>query len=55
MFKELTRVKQYFEKIEALEKPPEPRKINLDKEAATRFIKHGLVFPHLLRNATNSD
>lgn len=43
MFKELTRVKQYFEKIKALETEPEKRTMSLDKQAAGRFIKHGLV------------
>jgi exosome complex protein LRP1 len=43
VFKELTRVKQYFEKIKALEAGPEKRTMILDKGAAERFIKHGLV------------
>lgn len=43
MFRELTRVKQYFEKIKALETEPEQRKMTLDKGAANRFVKHGLV------------
>jgi len=43
VFRELTRVKQYFEKIKALETEPEERPMSLDKEAAGRFIKHGLV------------
>lgn len=43
MFRELTRVKQYFEKIKALEMEPEKRTMTLDKQAAGRFIKHGLV------------
>lgn len=43
VFRELTRVKQYFEKIKALETEPEERAMTLDKEAAGRFIKHGLV------------
>lgn len=43
VFKELTRVKQYFEKIKALETEPEKRTMALDKQAASRFIKHGLV------------
>lgn len=46
VFKELTRVKQYFEKIKALETGPEKRTMTLDKEAAGRFIKHGLVSIH---------
>jgi hypothetical protein len=43
VFRELTRVKQYFGKIQALETEPEQRTMTLDKEAAGRFIKHGLV------------
>lgn len=43
MFRELTRVKQYFAKITALEAEPEKRTLTLDKQAASRFIKHGLV------------
>ncbi|KAJ5472544.1 hypothetical protein N7530_006545 [Penicillium desertorum] len=42
VFRELTRVKQYFEKIKALETEPEERSMTLDKAAANRFIKHGL-------------
>ncbi|KAL3472640.1 hypothetical protein BJX99DRAFT_235068 [Aspergillus californicus] len=43
VFRELTRVKQYFEKIKALETEPEKRRMVLDKQAAGRFIKHGLA------------
>ncbi|KAJ9252343.1 hypothetical protein DTO207G8_1942 [Paecilomyces variotii] len=43
VFRELTRVKQYFEKIKALETEPEERTMTLDKQAAGRFIKHGLA------------
>ncbi|KAJ5726383.1 uncharacterized protein N7483_007740 [Penicillium malachiteum] len=43
VFQELTRVKQYFEKIKSLEAEPEQRSMTLDKDAATRFIKHGLA------------
>ncbi|GAB1196021.1 hypothetical protein APSETT444_005287 [Aspergillus pseudonomiae] len=43
VFRELTRVKQYFEKIKALEAEPEQRTLTLDKQAASRFIKHGLA------------
>ncbi|KAL3466776.1 Sas10/Utp3/C1D family-domain-containing protein [Aspergillus heterothallicus] len=43
VFRELTRVKQYFEKIKILETPPEQRAMVLDKQAAGRFIKHGLA------------
>ena len=47
VFRELTRVKQYFEKIKALETEPEERSMTLDKAAANRFIKHGLVSVNL--------
>jgi len=44
VFKELTRVKQYFGKIKAAEAPSSERPvISLDKQAAARFIKAGLV------------
>ena len=43
VFRELTRVKQYFEKIKVLETEPEERTMTVDKAAAGRFIKHGLV------------
>lgn len=43
VFRELTRVRQYFEKIKALETEPEQPTMKLDKAAAGRFIKHGLV------------
>ncbi|KAB8236809.1 Sas10/Utp3/C1D family-domain-containing protein [Aspergillus alliaceus] len=43
VFRELTRVKQYFDKIKALETEPEQRTLTLDKQAASRFIKHGLA------------
>ncbi|RAL06420.1 uncharacterized protein BO80DRAFT_498509 [Aspergillus ibericus CBS 121593] len=43
VFRELTRVKQYFAKITALETEPEKRTLTLDKQAASRFIKHGLA------------
>jgi exosome complex protein LRP1 len=43
VFRELTRVKQYFDKIKDLETEPEQRTMTLDKAAAGRFIKHGLV------------
>lgn len=43
VFKELTRVKQYFQKIKDIETPPEKPTMALDKQAAGRFIKHGLV------------
>ncbi|EFW18500.1 hypothetical protein D8B26_005271 [Coccidioides posadasii str. Silveira] len=43
VFKELTRVKQYFAKIKNLETVPEKPTMTLDKQAAARFIKHGLA------------
>lgn len=45
VFREITRVRQYFAKMKALEEPEEPeqRTMVLDKAAAGRFIKHGLV------------
>lgn len=45
VFKELTRVKQYFEKIKNAEATPESVRpaVTLNKEAAQRVIKHGLV------------
>ncbi|KAJ5288547.1 hypothetical protein N7478_001577 [Penicillium angulare] len=43
VFRELTRVKQYFQKIKSLETEPEQRTMTLDKGAAGRFIKHGLA------------
>lgn len=55
VFRELTRVKQYFGKIQALETEPEQRTMTLDKEAAGRFIKHGLVCPVLISFSFLSD
>ncbi|KAM5442488.1 hypothetical protein MferCBS31731_002366 [Microsporum ferrugineum] len=43
VFKELARVRQYHEKIKTLEAPQEKRTMALDKQAAERFIKHGLA------------
>ena len=45
VFRELTRVKQYFEKIKDAEVgPPKAQPtLTLNKEAAGRFIKHALV------------
>lgn len=47
VFKELTRVKQYYAKIKALESPPPEEEakptMKLDQQAARRFIAHGLV------------
>lgn len=54
VFRELTRVKQYFAKIKALETEPEQRTMTLDKEAAGRFIKHGLVRYYLFPTASCS-
>ncbi|OAP58112.1 hypothetical protein AYL99_07202 [Fonsecaea erecta] len=45
VFKELTRVKQYFEKIKQSEETPQTSRptLALDKDAAGRFIKHALA------------
>lgn len=43
VFRELTRVKQYFEKIKAAESAGTRQNVTLDKAAAGRFIKHALV------------
>lgn len=43
VFRELTRVKQYFEKINAAESTGARQNATLDKAAAGRFIKHALV------------
>ncbi|KAI9860008.1 MAG: hypothetical protein M1813_006355 [Trichoglossum hirsutum] len=44
VFRELTRVKQYFEKIKHVEQSGIKRdNLSLDKEAANRFIKHALA------------
>lgn len=43
VFRELTRVKQYFEKIKAAESVVTKQNVTLDKAAAGRFIKHSLV------------
>ncbi|RDW63829.1 hypothetical protein BP5796_10331 [Coleophoma crateriformis] len=43
VFTELTRVKQYFDKIKIAETPrPKRENMNLDKQAAARIIKAGL-------------
>ena len=47
-------MKQYFEKIKALETEPEQRTMTLDKGAAARFIKHGLVSAHALLHLTSN-
>jgi exosome complex protein LRP1 len=44
VFTELTRVKQYFEKIKLVENPVGKREnLSVDKGAASRIIKAGLV------------
>jgi len=44
VYKELTRVKQYFEKIKLAENPVGKREnLILDKGAAARILKAGLV------------
>jgi exosome complex protein LRP1 len=44
VFVELTRVKQYFEKIKIAETGPAKREnLSLDKQAAERFIRHAIV------------
>jgi exosome complex protein LRP1 len=43
VFLELTRVKQYFDKIKVAETPVAERNMAVDKAAAARFIKAGLV------------
>ncbi|KAF2643121.1 hypothetical protein P280DRAFT_393834, partial [Massarina eburnea CBS 473.64] len=43
VFKELARLKTYFAKIKQVEAMSEQPKTRLDKEAAARFIKHGLA------------
>lgn len=43
VFKELTRVRQYFDKIKSIETPPAKREATLNKEAAIRFIKADLA------------
>lgn len=43
IMKELTRVRQYFEKIKKAEEPPAERTQSVDTQAAIRFIKADLV------------
>jgi exosome complex protein LRP1 len=43
VFIELTRVKQYFDKIKVAETPAAERNMTVNKAAAARFIKAGLV------------
>lgn len=48
VFRELTRVKQYFEKIKSVEFGDMKREnLSLNKPAAGRIIKHALVCSHL--------
>jgi len=42
VFTELSRVKQYFDKIKEAEAKPQQPTVTLNKEAAGRFIKYGL-------------
>ncbi|KAI0173633.1 Sas10/Utp3/C1D family-domain-containing protein [Hypoxylon sp. FL1284] len=42
VFKELTRVRQYFDKIKNIENPPQKPEQSLNKEAAIRFIRSDL-------------
>jgi exosome complex protein LRP1 len=44
VFRELTRVKQYFDKIKVAETPVVKRDLALDRQAAHRFITAGLVW-----------
>ena len=49
VFRELTRVKQYFEKIQTAENGSQDRRnLRVDKQAAARVIKHSLVSLHSL-------
>lgn len=43
VFKELARVRQYFDKIKNIENPPQKPEKTLNKEAAIRFIKADLA------------
>ncbi len=43
VFVELTRVRQYFDKIKTAETPAATRSLLLDKDAAHRFVRAGLV------------
>ncbi|KAK3943170.1 Sas10/Utp3/C1D family-domain-containing protein [Diplogelasinospora grovesii] len=42
IFTELTRVRQYFDKIQKVESPPPPRETTLNTEAAIRFVRNDL-------------
>ncbi|KAI0401545.1 Sas10/Utp3/C1D family-domain-containing protein [Xylaria palmicola] len=43
IFKELARVRQYFDKIKTIEFPPQKPELSLNKEAAIRFIRSDLA------------
>lgn len=43
MFTELTRIKQYFDKIKKIETPQPERENTVDTQAAIRFIRSDLV------------
>ncbi|KAL7620968.1 hypothetical protein AAE478_008279 [Parahypoxylon ruwenzoriense] len=43
VFRELTRVRQYFDKIKNIENPPQKPEQTLNKEAAIRFIRSDLA------------
>ena len=43
VFTELTRVRQYFEKIKKIETPEAERESTVDQQAAIRFLKADLV------------
>ncbi len=43
IFTELTRVKQYMDKIQKLENPPAEREKAVNTEAAARFLRSDLV------------
>jgi exosome complex protein LRP1 len=55
IFTELTRVRQYTEKIQKLEAPPAERENTVNTEAAARILRSDLVsFPVLLVHKTGS-
>lgn len=47
IFTELTRVRQYFAKIQKIETPTPERDNSVDTRAAIRFIRKDLVRPHV--------
>lgn len=54
VFQELTRVKQYFDKLKEAENPtPNQPGLALDKNAASRFIRAGLVSNQCLLQLVN--